>query len=372
METPSRFSESGWLRLGRSFVPEGSRPAIGLVGRRKSTEIGFFALPVTSGQALAATEPGDSREPHVAANKCSPLRSEGVVHHQALPTRLQAVLAPLVNRERLRWFQRIAGFRLDVLWHQSSHQSLPQAPALLCPHARRVGLMTFVLPLKVAGTHPLSLVLQAPGSFANGALPPKFADAVRLIRLLAHDLALTATSRMATVDCPDGCPPPSAARPHSGSNHPLVAQMLDYVQQNCHRPIRLDDVAAALGRSPCYLCDLFSKTVGRTFHHYLDDLRLARAKELLADPRPSICEVAYAVGYTDANYFRQAFKAHTGCPPTDWRRNHRTDDGRQVTRALSGHEPRQHQQPSLTRQKKPRVNHQKKSRLPTAMGRPSS
>jgi len=96
--------------------------------------------------------------------------------------------------------------------------------------------------------------------------------------------------------------------------------MLDYAQEHYHLPIQFDDVAAALGRSPCYLCDLFSKTVGQSFHHYLDELRLARAKELLADPRLSICEVAYAVGYTDANYFRQAFKTHTGCPPTEWRR----------------------------------------------------
>ncbi len=36
-----------------------------------------------------------------------------------------------------------------------------------------------------------------------------------------------------------------------------------------------------LGRNSCYLCNLFSKTVGRTFHHYLDDLQLARAKQLL-------------------------------------------------------------------------------------------
>ena len=40
------------------------------------------------------------------------------------------------------------------------------------------------------------------------------------------------------------------------------------------------------------------------------------------DPGQSVCDVAYAVGYTDANYFRQAFKAHTGCAPSIWRQHH--------------------------------------------------
>jgi two-component system response regulator YesN len=102
----------------------------------------------------------------------------------------------------------------------------------------------------------------------------------------------------------------------------LVTQMLDYAQRRYHLPIHLDDVAEALGRSACYLCSLFSRTVGRSFHHYLDDLRLHRAKELLGNPKHSVCEVAYAVGYTDANYFRQAFKAHTGSPPMVWRQHH--------------------------------------------------
>lgn len=117
-----------------------------------------------------------------------------------------------------------------------------------------------------------------------------------------------------------GLSPPRAARadPH-GPAPPLVVAMLDYVRWHYHLPVHLDDVAAALGRNPCYLCSLFSRKVGTTFHRYLEDLRLARAKELLEDPRRSVCEVAYAVGYTDANYFRQAFKVNTGCAPSAWR-----------------------------------------------------
>jgi YesN/AraC family two-component response regulator len=96
--------------------------------------------------------------------------------------------------------------------------------------------------------------------------------------------------------------------------------MLDYLIENYSRPVRLKELADALQHNVCYLCALFSRRTGRTFHRCLDDLRLARAQELLGDPLCSVCAVAYAVGYTDANYFRQAFKAHTGISPTEWRR----------------------------------------------------
>lgn len=277
---------------------------------------------------------------------------------QSLEPPRPAVLVPLVNQDRQRWFRQLTGLRLTVVWHADAAQSALGVPAILCPRARRRlaagcslpaacrlcaghcgaplpdarargfhfacarGLTTFVLSPEVAGEHPVSLVLQAPGASEAGPLPPRFVRAVGLVRLIAHELTFAAGTEAAKAPHPRSAPHARAPAVPEGTGpvHPLVAQMLDFAGQHYHLPIHLDDVAAALGRSSCYLCNLFSRTVGRTFHHHLDDLRLSRAKELLGDPGESVCEVAYAVGYTDANYFRQAFKAHTGCAPSVWRR----------------------------------------------------
>jgi two-component system response regulator YesN len=101
----------------------------------------------------------------------------------------------------------------------------------------------------------------------------------------------------------------------------LVEAMRDYVHQHYRRPISLDDVASAMKMNASYLCALFSKTTGVTFHQYLEEFRLAKAKELLRDPMSLVCEVACTVGYTNPNHFRNVFKARTGLAPSVWRDN---------------------------------------------------
>ena len=61
-------------------------------------------------------------------------------------------------------------------------------------------------------------------------------------------------------------------------------------------------------------------THGVTFHHYLEEFRLARAKDLLRDPVKRVSEVAYSVGYSNPNHFRNVFTTQMGLPPSAWRR----------------------------------------------------
>lgn len=74
-----------------------------------------------------------------------------------------------------------------------------------------------------------------------------------------------------------------------------------------------------------YVSSLFSTTLGVTFHHYLEEFRLARAKDLLRDPVKRVSEVAYAVGYSNPNHFRNVFTTRVGLPPSAWRRNQTPD-----------------------------------------------
>jgi len=105
---------------------------------------------------------------------------------------------------------------------------------------------------------------------------------------------------------------------HSGQ---IVQAMLDYISFHCHRPMALRDIAIHLNMNPDYLSDLFHRTTGVTFHHRLENVRIARAEKLLRDPRSRICEVAGAVGYASPNHFRNVFKAHKGCSPGAWRQS---------------------------------------------------
>jgi two-component system response regulator YesN len=114
--------------------------------------------------------------------------------------------------------------------------------------------------------------------------------------------------------------PESTVQPGLGSHaQKLVEAMLDYVHQHGHRPISLDDLASAMKMNASYLSALFSQTTGVTFHHFLEEVRLSKARELLHDPRNRVREVARAAGYASPDSFRHAFKAHEGLSPDAWR-----------------------------------------------------
>lgn len=99
----------------------------------------------------------------------------------------------------------------------------------------------------------------------------------------------------------------------------IVDRMLEYVREHCRKPMSLGEVAQSLDMNASYLSTLFARTTGLAFHAYLDELRLAKAKELLRDPRLPIAQVACECGYASDDWFRHAFKAKTGMSPTAWR-----------------------------------------------------
>lgn len=99
----------------------------------------------------------------------------------------------------------------------------------------------------------------------------------------------------------------------------VVNRMLEYADALYSRPIGLAEFAERTGMNRSYLSHLFSKTMGMPFRSYVRRLRMDRARGLLSDPMQRISDVAYAVGYTDANRFRLDFKSHMGLAPSKWR-----------------------------------------------------
>ena len=177
--------------------------------------------------------------------------------------------------------------------------------------------------------------------------PAAFHHAVALARLILHDLESTAQARMARSGLdnalrrlnntqteaarlrgelrhrlpgfsPSTINSPLSTIPKSHAQK-LVETMLDYVHQHGHRPLSLDDLASNMKMNASYLSALFSQTTGVTFHQFLEEVRLSKARELLRDPRNRVGEVACTAGYASPDSFRHAFKAHEGLSPEAWR-----------------------------------------------------
>ena len=56
---------------------------------------------------------------------------------------------------------------------------------------------------------------------------------------------------------------------------------------------------------------------------YVTNLRIQKAKELLAGDGGSMKEICAAVGYSDPNYFSRIFKKNVGVTPTEYRERER-------------------------------------------------
>ncbi len=103
------------------------------------------------------------------------------------------------------------------------------------------------------------------------------------------------------------------------SQHPLIAQAVDYILEHYQKEITLLEVAQELKISSGYLSRLFKEEIGIPFKNYLIDLRMEKAKELLQQSGLGVFEVAFQVGYSDPNYFSEAFRKYEGMSPSEYR-----------------------------------------------------
>ena len=92
-----------------------------------------------------------------------------------------------------------------------------------------------------------------------------------------------------------------------------------FIRAHYDTELSMQDVARAMNYSDAYFCKLFKQCFKVNFSVYLNEYRIARAKELLQSTRLNVREVSIACGYSDSNYFARVFKRVTGMTPTEYR-----------------------------------------------------
>jgi AraC-like DNA-binding protein len=96
-----------------------------------------------------------------------------------------------------------------------------------------------------------------------------------------------------------------------------VRRALALLRARIAEPVTLDELAAHTGLDKFRLCRAFRAEVGLPPHAWLTELRVVRAKELLASgmaPR----EVALLVGFYDQSRLNQHFRRIVGTTPGRW------------------------------------------------------
>lgn len=104
----------------------------------------------------------------------------------------------------------------------------------------------------------------------------------------------------------------------------IIEKGINYIEINFHNPnLSLEDVALAMNRNPSYYSHLLMKKYGLSFRSILTNIRMNEAKKLLEETDLTIQEIAYKVGYRNANYFSKMFKEVTNVSPRDYRTRHK-------------------------------------------------
>lgn len=99
------------------------------------------------------------------------------------------------------------------------------------------------------------------------------------------------------------------------------ANMLIFITNNYNSELYLKDLAKNFYLNLTYCCDLFKKHLNMTFHEYLTQIRMKKAKELLLSGEYTITQISSMVGYWDNYYFSRVFKKYFGLAPKAFKEN---------------------------------------------------
>lgn len=100
----------------------------------------------------------------------------------------------------------------------------------------------------------------------------------------------------------------------------LVDKVARFIEQHYVEEINLTELAEKFFVVPTYLSKRFKEKKNCTVMHYLEDIRLKKARKLLENSDISIFEVAQMTGYNDQNYFARRFREIYGISPRDYRK----------------------------------------------------
>lgn len=104
------------------------------------------------------------------------------------------------------------------------------------------------------------------------------------------------------------------------TNDAGVIQAARYISAHYTEHITTKDIAGITGFTPNYLSTKFRDMTGIGLHEYLSFVRLHHAENMLLSTHASITDIALACGFSDSNYFKDAFKKMYGCSPRKYKK----------------------------------------------------
>jgi LacI family transcriptional regulator len=106
----------------------------------------------------------------------------------------------------------------------------------------------------------------------------------------------------------------------TAADDPLVADAMRFMAEQCHRPIKVMDVADAVSIGRRTLEKRFRAVLDRTVAGQIEHMRVERAKRMLVQSREATKSIAVRCGYSSGQQLYLAFLRREGKTPRQYRK----------------------------------------------------
>ena len=104
-----------------------------------------------------------------------------------------------------------------------------------------------------------------------------------------------------------------------------VIQSIEFMRENIHGHVTLDDLAKAAGLSVSHYCALFKKKTMQSPLNLYTSMKVQRACQMLQDREQTIKSIAYSLGFFDQYHFSKVFKQIMGASPKRFKNHSRSE-----------------------------------------------
>jgi AraC family transcriptional regulator len=108
-----------------------------------------------------------------------------------------------------------------------------------------------------------------------------------------------------------------------------INRVIDHIQQNLDKKLTMGALANVACFSPFHFHRIFRAIMGETLTSFIQRLRIEKAASMLVNnPKKSITEMAFDVGFSGPASFARLFKEFFGVSASQWRKSKNTEIGK--------------------------------------------
>jgi two-component system, response regulator YesN len=114
----------------------------------------------------------------------------------------------------------------------------------------------------------------------------------------------------------------TAQKPASARKDHNLRRAIAYIREHYTEHLELAHVARVGGFARNYFSALFKRSEGTTFEHYVLDLRVRRARDLLSTTELAVQRIAELSGLGSRQYMTRVFRGQLATTPSKYRARH--------------------------------------------------